>query len=96
MRETLSSRPPVQEVLFPRTPEVGDSPETIAAQIELTGWVKQAMSSVIKNADRSSYSSEFVDAYSEAVGVSKHYTDHYSGSELLTPELKENMTWQES
>lgn len=97
MKEALSSRPPIVEVLFPRTPDVGDSYETIAAQIELTRWAAQTLQPVFKKADRSSHSADFFDACNDATGVSNHYIDHYSESGLLTPELKEKISlWQES
>jgi hypothetical protein len=96
MKEGLSLRPPMKEVLFPRTPEEGDSNETIATQIDLAVWAAQTMRPVLKKAERSPDSADFIDACSNANGVSKHYVDHYSGSALLTPELKEKITWQES
>jgi hypothetical protein len=98
MKEVLSPRPPIVEVLFPRTPEVGDSQETIAAQIECAVWAAQVMRPVFRELkqaeERSPDTADFLNACNDATGVSKQYKEHYSA--LLTPELKEKISWQES
>jgi hypothetical protein len=96
MKEVPSLRPPMDEVLFPRTPEVGDSREAIVAQIELTRWAVQTLHPVAKQTSRSSHSAEFNAACIEAQGASKHYIEHYSESGFVTRALKEEMTWRES
>jgi hypothetical protein len=87
------------EALFPRVPEKDASREEILTLGELAVWAKQEMKPALarlNTASRTHEATQFALECSQASGVSRYILDHYGNTGVLTPEVEENMIWQES
>ncbi|MET0979862.1 MAG: hypothetical protein ABWX90_01235 [Candidatus Saccharimonadales bacterium] len=89
----------MNEALFPRTPEKDAPVEEVVVHAELAAWAARTMKPALarlNTVSRTQEASQFALECSQASGVSRYILDHHGNTGVLTPELEEQMTWQES